>query len=192
MIPDTLCGIILIILFLTFIPIVILIILNVISIIKNKGSIRSYSKLIMFWFLLLIIILSDAYYNKYVSNHHLGIKKSTGINVKNCKLINNYTDFGINDGEQLISLDCSDMKKSLTKQMSKYDKLPVEGDLKKEMEGNSTIKKLLKNHSGYYNFIPGRNEDREVYGHKIKTYYNYQFFMFDTNKNVFYYYTFDL
>ena len=192
MIPEVLLWVIVVIVFLTFIPVVVLIILNIISIIKNKQGIKLYSKLISLWFLLLIIILSEDYYDRKISNHYLGIKKSTNINVKSCKLIDNYMDFGINDGEQLITLDCTSMKNRIVKQMKKYEKLPVKGDLEVEMRGNNTIKKLLKIKSGYYHFIPGRNEEREINKYKIKTYYDYKFIMFDTDKNIFYYYTWDL
>lgn len=179
------------VLFLTFIPIIVLTVLDIISIIKRKKkNIIIYSIIIGIWLILLSIILIDSYYHKNIYNDHREIKKESGIDVKSCTLVDKYLDYGgfPMDGQSLITLDCSNVKKDIKNQMKKYTKLPFDNEVYGLVNGNEVTRKLLNIKEGYYYFIDRGSEEFEDY----KVHYKYTIILFDSEKNIFYYYTMDL
>lgn len=146
-------------------------------------------------FILMAFILTIDMLNKPATK----IKKlseMSGVNLHECKIIySNDTHGGFHgDGEYFAKLDCSSLKDYST--ILKWNKLPLNEDIKKEIlvESCSTEKctNVLERYNipniknGYYYFI----DRNSTYDNKlnIKIYYNYSLFLYDEdNKNIYYY-----
>lgn len=179
----------------TLIPIFVLLILDIIFLaLKDYKKVKIFSILIGVWIMLLSFLLIVDYYKKRFYNGYIDIKEDTGIDVKSCNRIDVYSELGIGDGEELIVLDCSNIKDKIEKEMNKYEKLPYDDDLKEQINAHEILRKNNVNEieSGYYHIIENKKGEVNIDGNKTEFTNYIEFMLFDSDKNIFYYYWFQL
>lgn len=192
---STIIMVILFLLIITAFPIFVLFILDIVFLaLKDYKKVRVFSIIIGIWILFLIVVIIDDYYTKHFYNGYIKIKENTGVDVKSCILIDKYSELGIGDGEELIVLDCSNIKDKIEKEMNKYEKLPYDNDLKEEINAHEILRKNNVNEikSGYYHIIENEMSEANFDGNIIKFTNYINFMLFDSDKNIFYYYWFQL